>query len=124
MIIYSKPGATTFRSVHLPEIGRDYWYASPIVIEAQTIPTSTVSAGVFRQVVPQAVSSIVRTYSIVLDKTKTDSLLAMQADTTQTSYYVNIGTAVFECIVSVDARPITVKKAQVNLTFRVMNQIS
>lgn len=124
MIIYSKPGAATFRQVNLPELGKDYWYARQVVHEAETIPTSTTPAGVFRQVVNFGVSSIVRTYTVVLDRTKTAVLLAMQADSAQTSYYVNIGTAIYDCTISVEAVPLNSIRAQVKITFRVMSQIS
>lgn len=124
MIIYSKPGSATFRKVHLPELGQDFWYQKPIILEAKTIPTSTAPAGVFRQVINQDVSAISRNYSVLMSKTKALNLLAMQADTNQTSYYVDTGTAVFDCVVIVDAVPVVSNKAQVKLTFQVMSQVS
>lgn len=122
MIIYSKPYATPFYSVNLPEFGNDYWYPRQEIREAETIPTSTANAGVFRQVVKYDVTSIVRPYANVIDTTRAATLLAMKAST-QTSFYVNTGGSVYECALDIDCSPLAAK-SRAAITFRVLAQIS
>lgn len=121
MRIYSKPDAATGYNVNLPEFGQDYWYSKQIIREAETIPTSTASAGVFRQVVKYDVTSIVRSYSTIIDTTRAAVLRAMQ-QSTQTAFYVATGGNVWECALDIECAPLGAK-SRVSITFRVLSQI-
>lgn len=121
MRIYSKPAATTAYNVNLPELGQDYWYSKQVIREAETIPTSTANAGVFRQVVKFDVTSIVRSYSTVIDTARSAVLRLMQ-QSTQTAFYVATGGNVWECSIDIECAPVGAK-SRVSLTFRVLSQI-
>jgi hypothetical protein len=122
MLISSKPTAATTYAVNLPEFGSDYWYARQEIREAATIPTSTANAGVFRQVVKYDVTSIVRSYSNIIDNARAAVLLLMKAST-QTSFYVSTGGHVYDCALDIECAP-RAGKSFASVTFRVLSQVS
>ncbi len=95
MNIYSKPDATTFYKVELPEIQREFWTPQQKILENEYIATSTAPAGVFRQLVKYDVSSIARSYSIVIDQTRA-TVIKNMIESTQTSFHMHNGSAAYE----------------------------
>lgn len=95
MFIYSLPSATTPYRLHLPEIGRDYWIPGQKLLENEFIATSTSSAGFFRQLIKYDVSSVRRSYRILLDLTRAATLQSMLTSD-QTSFYCTTPTGNYE----------------------------
>lgn len=95
MNIFSKPDATTFYKVDLPEIQREFWTPQQKILENEYIATSTAPAGIFRQLVKYDVSSISRDYSIVIDQTRAGVLKTM-VESSQTSFHIHNGSGFYE----------------------------
>lgn len=123
MRIYSKQGAAVEYSINLPHIGRDYWVAPQIINEANIIPTSTASAGVFRQIVKFGVSGIKKNYSVIVAAAEAATMRAMQ-DSTQTSWYVNNGTNIYDCCVTFNPIAISPTKSRVDIEIAVNSLVS
>jgi hypothetical protein len=91
------PSAPVAYRLDLHEIGRGWWLPEPKILTAEYVPTSTLPAGVLRQVIAYDTSSITRSYSIAaIEKTRADMIAAMMASG-QTTWAVDVGTARFEC---------------------------
>lgn len=122
MLIFSKPGAATPYSVNLPELGQDYWYPRQEVREVATVATSTTAASYFRNITKYDVTSIVRSYSTIIDTVRAAVILAMRTSV-QTSFYVSTGGKVYDCIVECELVP-QGAVARLSITFRVQALIS
>jgi hypothetical protein len=123
MILYSKPNSTPHYSLHLPELGHDYWLPIEEVKEAKTIPTSVnAKAGVFRQITEFDDTSIVKAYPVILPKSKTAYLLAMKASG-QKEFRINTGTAIFDVTVEFVPVPAGSQKASGTIRFRVQARV-
>lgn len=123
MIIYSTPSAATPYSLELPEIGRDYFIPDQKVLENEYIATSTASAGFFRQLVKYDISSIKRSYNLLLDLTRATTLQSM-VNSIQTSFYCNTLGGVYEVILTAGIVPAGKLRAVANINISVIRQVS
>jgi hypothetical protein len=99
MQIYSTATASAHYSIALPQIGKDYWTTRQEIAEAKYLPTSTTSAGVFRQITKYDVTSITKSYQVIATETEAAMMLAMH-NSTQTEWIVDNGSARYKCSVS------------------------
>lgn len=124
MVIYSLPDAATAYSLSLPEISRDYWIPESKLIENEFIATSTASAGWFRQLVKYDVSSIKKSYQLLLDLTRASTLQSMLSDTAQTSFYARTGSTVYEVNLIGTVVPAGKLRALANIEISVISEVS
>lgn len=123
MIIRSKSGSATLHRVELPEIGRDWFIPAVQVIESPTIATSTASAAVFKQVIRYGISSVKRSYSIIISETKAIALAAMLAATTSNALLVTTASGEYEAAVTADIQPLGPLKNRATITVSVLSQV-
>ena len=123
MLIYSTPTAAIQYRFEAPEIGRDWWMMEKKLLEQEYIATSTASAGFFRQIVQYDYTSIKKSYTILIEKTRTAYLQTM-LESVQSSFYANIGTATFEVSIIATFAPASWTKDTVRLDFAVIRKVA
>lgn len=123
MIIYSIPGASPAYQLNLPEIGRDYWIPESKLIENEFIATSASSAGFFRQLVKYDVSSIRKSYQLLLDLARAATLEDMLASD-QTSFYCRSNSTVYEINLTGSVVPMRKLRSVASIQISVIQEVT
>lgn len=83
--------------VNLPQISKDFWQPTQEVIEAAYLATTTAQAGMFRQTTKYDISSVKKTYTIVLSEAESTVLTKMN-ESTQSEWIVDTGNGRYLCL--------------------------
>lgn len=102
MRIYSSPsfaGITNevFYSINLQQIKKMFWQAPSSISEAAYLATSTLPAGVYRQLTKYDSSAIKKAYTVVLSDAEAATMAAMEASA-QTEWYIDTGAGLYCCM--------------------------
>ena len=123
MIITSTPSATVQYRLDLPEVGRDYFIPEQKTLENEYIATSTASAGYFRQIVKYDITSIRRSYSVLLDLVRASTFESMLSSD-QTEFYCNTLGGIYSVNLTGSITPVGKLRAMATINISVIEKIS